>query len=141
MRVILGKNKCLGNFGPAGKYLCKQFITEGTDYRPYLVGGYHTAVELLRSILQVVIQTLPAAFTGHFITFIDVEAGIHFAALFCYFSFNTIYFITHIYAICNSTLVVIFHHQILIKKAECLLGRCCGQSDNESIEIFEYLSP
>ena len=110
----------------------------------YLVGSDNATVELVRSVLQIfvkLLQFLLTGFTGELIPFIYLESSINLAALLGDLRFDTVNFITHIDAIGYGAVMVIFHHQILIKETQGLFRWCCRQSDDEAIEVFQYLPP
>ena len=141
MGIFLGKDQGLRDFGAAGEDVGKKLFLEGADHGADLVYGHDGAVECLFIVFQVFVELFPADLTGVAVTFVDVKAGFDLAALFRDPGTDAKDLIPDINLVRHRPLVVVFHDQVLVEKAEGLLGGCGGEAYDKGVEILQDLAP
>ena len=139
--VVLGEDDGLGHIAAAGEYVCEQALSKGPYDGANLVFRHHVAVKLVGGVGQVLVQPLPADPPGQPVPPVDVVAGLHRRPLFCNLRANPKGVEVDVHPVGNRLLVGVLHDQVLLEEAEGLLGRCCGQSNQEAVEVFKHLPP
>ncbi|OQB89789.1 MAG: hypothetical protein BWX84_02255 [Verrucomicrobia bacterium ADurb.Bin118] len=112
-------------------------MKDGADLR----GDDNGAVEIPGLIFKVFVEALPANRPRFLRAFVHVESFFHLAAAFGGLGADAINFVADVDTIGHGALVIVFHHEILVKEADGLLGGRGGEADEEAVEVFEHLPP
>ena len=141
VRVVLAEDKGLGDEGAAGEKLGEQRLLECLENSPDLGLHHDRAVEVLGRVGKVFVEALPADGTRLLAAPVHVEALLDLAALLGDLRLNAIHLVADVDTIGDGTLVVVFHHQVLIEEPDGLLRRRGGKADEKGVEVFEHLPP
>ena len=139
--IVFGEDERLRYLVASGKDFREELVAKGLHDRADLVLGYHVTVELVRGILEVVVELFPALLARLAVALVDIEAGVDLGALRGDLGLDAIDVIIDVDAVGHRSLIVIFHHQVLIEKAEGLLRRGSGEADQMGVEVFQHLAP
>src|SRR5439155_4717772 len=134
--VVLGKDERLRYFGATGKDFAEELVPVGADDGADLIGGDDVAVGLVGFVLKIFVQLLPAHGARRPVALVHVIAGIDLGAAFGDLGLDAVDVVIDVDAVGDRLLVAVFHHQILIEKAEGLLVGRGGKADGMSVEIF-----
>lgn len=141
MSIVLGEDEGFGDLGAAGKDVGEELILEGFDDGADLVRGDHVAVELVRIVGEVVVQSFPALGPRlpihqlHAIPSLDRGACLRDGGA------DTVHVVVHVDAIGYRLLMVVFHDKVLMEETEGLLVGRGGEADEVRIEVFQHLRP
>ena len=141
MRVVFAEDECLRNHGASWKEFGEEGLLECLENRADLGLHHDGTVEILGRIGEILVESLPARGTGFFATPINIVSLLDLATLLGDFRPDAIDLVTDIHTIRHRSLVVVFHHEVLIEETDGLLGGSRGQSDEEGIKVFEHLTP
>ena len=141
--VVLGENERFGDLATAREDLGKELVAEGANDQADLVLGHYVAVEVLGRVGQVVFQLGQPLFFGPLVPMGNEPArfGLKLAALFADLGADAVDIESDVHAVGHRLVVAVFHHHIVTKKADRLLGGRGGQADQEGVEVFEDLTP
>ena len=141
--VVLGEDEGLRYVGSAGEDLGGDLVTEGADDGADLIGGDAASIEFVGSVLDVLVGTLPADFAGLSVAQTDHGGVLGFddAAPLGDLRADAVDLEIDVDVVGDGFLVAVFHHQVLLKEAERVLGRGGGEADEVGVEVVEHLSP
>src|SRR6266480_3364604 len=127
MVIVLSEDQRFGHLGTSRKQVGKERIFESACNGSYLVGCYHVAVKLVRTIGKIILQGFPTHRSCLAIAHSNYKGPLDRASKRSDIRANNIHLVVHIYPICHCTLMTIFHDQVLVKEAECLFIWCGRQ--------------
>ena len=139
--VVLGEHQRLRHFRTAGEDFRKQLVAEGAHDGADLVRCHHLAVELVRVVVEILVQLLPAHLARLAVAQVHIVAGLDLAARLGHLGADAIDVVVHVHAVGDRLFVAVFHHQVLVEKAEGLLRRRGGEADQVRVKIFQHLAP
>ena len=99
------------------------------------------AIQFRRGVGEVFVQLFPALGAVELVALVHIKTLFNLAALLGDLCFDAINFVADIHAIGDGALVVVFGDEVLVEKADGLLGRRRGEADEEGVEVFEHLPP
>ena len=139
--VVLGEDERLRHFGAAGKDFSEELVPVGPNDGADLIRGDDVAVELVGFVFELFVQLLPAHGAGRPVALVHEVAGIDLGAAFGDLGLDAVDVVVDVDAVGHRLLVAVFHHQVLIEKAEGLLVGRGGKADDMGVEIFQHLAP
>ena len=138
--VGFGEYQRLGQFFAAGKDF-GPLVTERANDGADLIWHHDGPVKLGRRKGFVLILLFPTALAGRALTFLDHLLGPNRSALLGDLSFDDIDLVTDIDLIGHCLFVVIFADHVLAEEAKGAVVWRGSQADEESVEIFDDLTP
>ena len=139
--VVLREDEGFRDECASGKEVGEQRLLESLENRADLRRNHHGTVNLGGRIAEILVEPLPASLTRLLAAFVHVKAFFDLPPFFGDLRFDPIDIVPDIHSIGHGALVVVFHHEVLVEKADGLLRRRGSKPDQEGIEIFKHLPP
>src|SRR5690606_41996753 len=112
--------------------------------RPNLSWVDDRAVQLVGRVLEIRVELFVPYLASPLVPHGDLEPGflgLASPALLRDSGADSIDLIAHIHAVGDRPLIWVLGNQILVEKAQCVLGGCRREADNVRVKVLEDLSP
>ena len=140
MAVGFGKNQRFGHFLTPWEKCGEQILPERANDHTDLAGIDNVPVQLGGNIVHILIQLLPALFTGKTVAALD-ELLHNMGAALRYLGFNEKDIFAHVDAVDDGLLPGVFTDHIFLEERKGTLVRCGSQAHEKGVEIVQHLLP